>query len=64
MAEPRTVVVTGASRGLGLASAAHLYHRGWRVVAAMRSVDAGLQRLRERTGAVPGDVSAGQGSKN
>ncbi|MBY8862115.1 SDR family oxidoreductase [Nocardia sp. CA2R105] len=56
MAEPRTVVVTGASRGLGLASAAHLYHRGWRVVAAMRSVDAGLQRLRERTGAAPGDA--------
>ncbi|WP_067675616.1 SDR family oxidoreductase [Nocardia miyunensis] len=56
MAESRTVVVTGASRGLGLVSAAHLYHRGWRVVAAMRSVDAGLERLRERTGASPGDA--------
>lgn len=47
----RTVVVTGASRGLGLASAAHLYDRGWRVVGAMRSPETGLQRLRERTGA-------------
>lgn len=48
---PRTVVITGASRGLGLASAAHLYKLGWRVVAAMRSVDAGLERLRAETGA-------------
>lgn len=56
MAELPTVVVAGASRGLGLASAAHLYHRGWRVIAAMRSVDAGLDRLRERTGASPGDA--------
>ena len=51
MAEPRTVVITGASRGLGFASAAHLYEQGWRVVAAMRSVDAGMERLREATGA-------------
>ena len=29
MAEPRSVVITGASRGLGLASAAHLYRAGW-----------------------------------
>ena len=51
MAEPRSVVITGASRGLGFASASHLYRRGWRVVAAMRSVDAGMDRLRETTGA-------------
>lgn len=51
MAEPRSVVITGASRGLGFASATHLYRRGWRVVAAMRSVDAGVQRLRDATGA-------------
>lgn len=50
MAE-RTVVITGASRGLGFASASHLYRNGWRVVAAMRSVDAGMQRLRDETGA-------------
>jgi NAD(P)-dependent dehydrogenase (short-subunit alcohol dehydrogenase family) len=53
--ELRSVVITGASRGLGLASAAHLYHLGWRVVAAMRSPDAGLERLRAATGAAAGD---------
>ena len=51
----KTVVITGASRGLGLASAAHLYQRGWRVVAAMRSVEAGLNRLRAKSGAAPDD---------
>lgn len=51
----RTVVITGASRGLGLASAAHLYRQGWCVVAAMRSVDAGLDRLRAATGASASD---------
>jgi NAD(P)-dependent dehydrogenase (short-subunit alcohol dehydrogenase family) len=51
MGEPRSVVITGASRGLGFASACHLYRKGWRVVAAMRSVDDGMQRLREATGA-------------
>lgn len=51
MAEPRSVVITGASRGLGLASASHLYRQGWRVVAAMRSVDAGMECLRDATGA-------------
>src|SRR6187401_1785643 len=55
MGEPRGVVITGASRGLGLASAAHLYKLGWRVVAAMRSVDAGLERLRAETDATVGD---------
>lgn len=51
MGEPRSVVITGASRGLGFASAVHLYKQGWRVVAAMRSPDDGLQRLRAATGA-------------
>ena len=55
MSTQRTVVITGASRGLGLASAAYLYNQGWRVVAAMRSVDAGLERLRAETGAAAGD---------
>jgi NAD(P)-dependent dehydrogenase (short-subunit alcohol dehydrogenase family) len=49
--EPRSVVITGASRGLGLASATHLYELGWRVVGAMRSPDAGIERLRAATGA-------------
>jgi len=51
----RSVVVTGASRGLGLASAAHLHAQGWRVVAAMRSPEAGLERLRAVTGAAADD---------
>jgi NAD(P)-dependent dehydrogenase (short-subunit alcohol dehydrogenase family) len=51
MGEPRSIVITGASRGLGLASAAHMYRLGWRVVAAMRSPDAGLEKLRAKTGA-------------
>lgn len=55
MPEPRSVVVTGASRGLGLASAVHLYRAGWRVVGAMRSPDAGLERLRDATGAAVDD---------
>jgi len=53
--ELRSVVITGASRGLGLASALHLYERGWRVVGAMRSPDVGLERLRAATGAGVGD---------
>src|SRR5262245_26782933 len=55
MGEPRSVVVTGASRGLGLASATHLYKLGWRVVGAMRSPDVGLARLRGATGAGAAD---------
>ncbi len=55
MAETRSVVITGASRGLGLASATLLYKRGWQVVAAMRSVDAGMDKLRAATGAADGD---------
>ena len=55
MREPRSVVITGASRGLGLASAAHLYGLGWRVVGAMRSPEVGLERLRAATGAGAAD---------
>jgi NAD(P)-dependent dehydrogenase (short-subunit alcohol dehydrogenase family) len=51
MSEPRSVVITGASRGLGLASAAHMYKQGWRIVAAMRTPDTGLDALRAKTGA-------------
>src|SRR5262245_44368094 len=55
MRDPRSVVITGASRGLGLASATHLYKLGWRVVGAMRSPDVGLERLRAATGAAADD---------
>ena len=55
MTQPRSVVITGASRGLGLASARYLYRRGWTVIAAIRSVDAGLAALRRETGAAHDD---------
>jgi NAD(P)-dependent dehydrogenase (short-subunit alcohol dehydrogenase family) len=51
MVESRSVVITGASRGLGLATAAHLFRAGWTVVAAMRSPEQGLERLRAKVGA-------------
>jgi NAD(P)-dependent dehydrogenase (short-subunit alcohol dehydrogenase family) len=51
MGEPRSVVITGASRGLGFASTVRLYRDGWRVVAAMRTPDQGMALLREATGA-------------
>ncbi|MEM6105718.1 SDR family oxidoreductase [Mycobacterium sp. 050272] len=47
MAEPRSVVITGASRGLGFASAVRLYREGWRVVAAMRIPEKGMPLLRQ-----------------
>lgn len=55
MADPRSVVITGASRGLGFASAVRLYRDGWRVIAAMRTPEKGLAALREATGAEAGD---------
>jgi NAD(P)-dependent dehydrogenase (short-subunit alcohol dehydrogenase family) len=55
MAEPRTVVITGASRGLGFASARRLYADGWTVVAAMRSAETGMAKLRAETGAAESD---------
>lgn len=55
MGEPPAVVITGASRGLGLASAAHLYRQGWRVVAAIRSPESGLAALRSTAGAAEED---------
>ena len=48
----RTVLVTGASRGLGAATAAHLAAQGWRVYAAARRESA-LAHLRD-TAAVGG----------
>lgn len=51
MGDPiRTVVITGASRGLGFASTVRLYRDGWRVVAAMRSPEKGMPLLREALG--------------
>jgi NAD(P)-dependent dehydrogenase (short-subunit alcohol dehydrogenase family) len=55
MAEVRSVVITGASRGLGFATAVRLYREGWRVVAAMRTPEQGMALLREATGAAADD---------
>jgi NAD(P)-dependent dehydrogenase (short-subunit alcohol dehydrogenase family) len=55
MAEPRSVVITGAARGLGFASALRLYREGWRVVAAVRTPDRAMPLLREATGASEDD---------
>jgi len=55
MGEPRSVVITGASRGLGFASTVRLYRDGWRVIAAMRTPDRGMALLREATGAAADD---------
>lgn len=55
MSEPRSVVITGASRGLGFASSVRLYREGWRIVAAMRDPDRALPLLREATGAAADD---------
>jgi NAD(P)-dependent dehydrogenase (short-subunit alcohol dehydrogenase family) len=55
MADARSVVITGASRGLGLATATRLYREGWRVVAAMRTPERGMALLRDATGAAVDD---------
>lgn len=55
MGEPPAVVITGASRGLGFASAVRLYREGWRVVAAMRTPEKGIPLLRQATGAADDD---------
>lgn len=47
--KPRTVVITGASRGLGRASAIYLHSRGWHVVPTMRNLD-GMDDLRKAMG--------------
>jgi NAD(P)-dependent dehydrogenase (short-subunit alcohol dehydrogenase family) len=55
VADTRSVVITGASRGLGLATAAHLHRAGWTVLAAMRSPEQGLERIRAITGSSKDD---------
>jgi NAD(P)-dependent dehydrogenase (short-subunit alcohol dehydrogenase family) len=55
MGDRRTVVITGAARGLGFASAVRLYREGWRVVAAVRTPDRAMPLLREATGAIDDD---------
>jgi NAD(P)-dependent dehydrogenase (short-subunit alcohol dehydrogenase family) len=57
-----TAIVTGASRGLGLALARSLADRGWRLAIDARgaaALDAAAAELRDRTDvvAIPGDVA-------
>ena len=59
---PRTAIITGASRGLGLALARALADRGWRLVVDARGADAlevARRDLAERTDvvAIAGDVA-------
>jgi NAD(P)-dependent dehydrogenase (short-subunit alcohol dehydrogenase family) len=62
MEPTRTAIVTGASRGLGLALARELAAHGWNVVVDARDVDA-LEAAHDtfavagRTRAIPGDVA-------
>ncbi len=61
-APPKTAIVTGASRGLGLALARALAERGWRLVIDARGADA-LERARREldeltaVSALAGDVT-------
>lgn len=48
MTTKQTVLIIGASRGLGLALAEEYCERDWRVVATSRGASAGLRRLQER----------------
>lgn len=55
MTDARSVVVTGASRGLGRATAAHLHRAGWTVLAAMRTPERDLAGLCAEAGVADGD---------
>ena len=48
MSQPLTVLVVGASRGLGLALADQWCRRGWRVIATTRSHSEALEGLARR----------------
>lgn len=45
MSTKKTVFITGASAGIGLATALHFQQQGWNVVATMRNPDAGKDLL-------------------
>src|SRR4051812_23475518 len=55
MADFRSVVITGASRGLGFASAVRLYREGWQVVATVRTPGECNALLRQAAGASDDD---------
>ena len=47
--KPRTALVIGASRGLGLALTEELWSRGWRLIATRRDAAPDLQALADRS---------------
>jgi NAD(P)-dependent dehydrogenase (short-subunit alcohol dehydrogenase family) len=53
----RTAIVTGASRGLGLATSRALVSRGWTVIADARNASELVSALGEDVIAIPGDVT-------
>jgi NAD(P)-dependent dehydrogenase (short-subunit alcohol dehydrogenase family) len=55
MGDERSVVITGASRGLGFAAAVRLYREGWHVIAGIRTPGECLPLLREAAGASDDD---------
>ena len=55
MSEPRSALVVGASRGLGLGLAAELKSRGWNVVATVRD-PAGEDRVKALSAKPGGEV--------
>lgn len=62
MLKPRTALITGASRGLGLALANALARQGWNLIVDARGADALKSAAAELAGlstvvALPGDVS-------
>ncbi len=50
--KPRTILITGCSSGIGLAAAAGMKARGWRVFATARQAE-DLARLRDEVGVEP-----------
>jgi NAD(P)-dependent dehydrogenase (short-subunit alcohol dehydrogenase family) len=57
MSEPRSALVVGASRGLGLGLAAELKRRGWNVVATVRD-QAGEERVKALSAEPGGGIEA------
>jgi NAD(P)-dependent dehydrogenase (short-subunit alcohol dehydrogenase family) len=55
---PKTVLITGASRGIGEATARHFLDRGWSVAATMRAPDASLLQPSNHLKLYPMDVTS------